>query len=62
MKAAAAEFPCDAFLLQNLFGIPTLIFGPAGAGAHNADEYVTTSSIIRTAESILTAALIWCQG
>jgi len=62
VKAAAAEFPCDAFLLQNLFGIPTLIFGPGGAGAHNADEYVTTSSVIRTAESILTAALLWCNG
>jgi len=62
VSATAAEFPCDAFMMQNLFGIPTLIFGPSGAGAHNADEYVTTSSIIRTAEVILAAALLWCAG
>ncbi len=58
----AAEFPCDAFLLQNFFGIPTLVFGPCGGGAHNVDEFVTTASVIRTAESILTAALLWCGG
>ena len=60
VAATAAEFPCDAFLMQNHFGIPTLIFGPAGAGAHNVDEYVTISSVIRTAEVLLAAALIWC--
>jgi acetylornithine deacetylase len=62
VRATAAEFPCDAFLMQNLFGIPTLIFGPSGAGAHNAGEYVTVSSIIRTAEVGLAAALLWCSG
>lgn len=55
----AAPYPCDAFLLHE-FGIPTLLFGPAGAGAHNPDEYVETDSIIATAESILAAAMIWC--
>jgi len=57
----AAEYPCDAFLLQNHFGIPTLLFGPEGGGAHNQDEYVTTRSLIRTAEVVLTAALLWCS-
>jgi acetylornithine deacetylase len=56
----AAEYPCDAFLLQDHFGIPTLLFGPEGGGAHNEDEYVTTRSLIRTAEVILAAALLWC--
>jgi acetylornithine deacetylase len=59
---SAAEFPCDAFLNQNFFGIPTVVFGPSGAGAHNADEYVTTRSVIQTAESLLAAALVWCNG
>jgi len=62
VAASAAEFPCDAFLIQNHFGIPTLIFGPSGGGAHNVDEYVTISSVLRTAEVLLTAALIWCNG
>jgi len=57
---AAAEWPCDAFLSQRHFGIPTLLFGPRGQGAHNVDEYVETASILRTAEVYLAAALEWC--
>jgi acetylornithine deacetylase len=56
----ASEWPCDAFLTQKHFGIPTLVFGPRGAGAHNDDEYVETASILRTAEVYLAAALEWC--
>ncbi len=33
---------------------------PREAGAHNADEYVETASILRTAEVHLAAALEWC--
>jgi acetylornithine deacetylase len=58
----AAEWPCDAFLSQKHFGIPTLLFGPRGAGAHNANEYVETASILRVAEAYLAAALEWCGG
>jgi acetylornithine deacetylase len=56
----ASEWPCDAFLSQRHFGIPTLLFGPRGAGAHNANEYVETASVLRTAEVYLAAALEWC--
>ncbi len=56
----ASEWPCDAFLSQRHFGIPTLVLGPRGAGAHNADEYVETGSLLRTAEAHLAAALDWC--
>ena len=56
----ASEWPCDAFLSQKHFGIPTLVFGPRGAGAHNADEYVETDSLLRSAEVYLAAALEWC--
>jgi len=55
----AAPYPCDAFLVQRE-GIPTLLFGPRGAGAHNPDEYVEIDSVIQTAEVLLTAALAWC--
>ena len=57
---SAAPYPCDAFLLHREFGIPTLLFGPCGAGAHNADEYVEVQSLIRTAEVLTAAALEWC--
>ncbi|MEW6752048.1 MAG: M20/M25/M40 family metallo-hydrolase [Candidatus Latescibacterota bacterium] len=57
---SAAEYPCDAFLVQRCFGVPTLLFGPCGAGAHNVDEYVTLRSVQQTAAVLLTAALEWC--
>ena len=58
----AAEYPSDAFINQREFGIPTLVFGPRGAGAHNADEYVEVRSVLQTAEVLLTSALEWCNG
>lgn len=57
-----APYPCDAFLLQREWGIPTLLFGPCGAGAHNPDEYVDVDSAFATAEVLLAAALQWCNG
>lgn len=60
-SVTAAEYPCDAFLNQRYFGMPTLIFGPRGAGAHNANEYVEVCSVLQTAEILLAAALQWCE-
>jgi len=57
----AAPYPCDAGLMQREFGIPTLLFGPRGAGAHNPDEYVEFDSVMQTAEVLLTAALDWTR-
>jgi acetylornithine deacetylase len=57
---SASEWPCDAFLFQREFGIPTLLFGPRGAGSHNANEHVELASVQRTAEVYLAAALEWC--
>jgi len=58
----AAPYPCDAGLIHRDFGIPTLLFGPCGAGAHNPDEYVEFDSVLRTAEVLLAAALDWANG
>jgi acetylornithine deacetylase len=59
-RVTAAPYPCDAFLLQREFGIPTLLFGPRGGGAHNPNEYVEVESVLDTARVFLTAALEWC--
>ncbi len=59
-RVTAAPFPCDAFILHREFGIPTLIFGPRGAGCHNAGEYTEVESVIDTARVLLAAALEWC--
>jgi len=56
---SGAPYPCDAGLMHRDFGIPTLLFGPCGAGAHNPDEYVELDSVIRTAEVLLAAAMAW---
>ena len=61
-ELTAAEYPCDAFINQRDFGIPTLVFGPRGAGPHNANEYVEVRSVMQTAEVLLTTALEWCNG
>ena len=58
----AAPYPCDAFLLQREFNIPTLLFGPVGGGAHNRNEFVEVESIIPAAEVLLAAALAWCNN
>jgi len=59
---SAAPYPCDAGLMHRDFGIPTLLFGPCGAGAHNPDEYVEFDSVLRTAEVLLAAALEWTNA
>jgi acetylornithine deacetylase len=58
-RVTAAEYPCDAGIIQGEFGIPTLLFGPRGAGAHNLDEYVELPSVLRSAEVLLAATLDW---
>lgn len=37
-------------------GIPTVIYGPAGAGAHSAEEYVTVASLGRVAATLVATA------
>ncbi|MBZ5594840.1 MAG: M20/M25/M40 family metallo-hydrolase [Acidobacteriia bacterium] len=59
-KVTATPYPCDAFLIHREFGIPTLLFGPSGAGAHNPDEYVEIASVLDTAAVYLAAAMEWC--
>jgi acetylornithine deacetylase len=61
-RLGASQWACDAFMVHRLYGIPTLLFGPKGAGSHNADEYVEVASVLRTAEVYLAAALEWCDG
>ena len=40
-----APYPCDLFALQEIFGMPALLFGPAGGNAHAADEYLEMDSL-----------------
>ncbi len=51
----------DAALLTAA-GIPTVIFGPAGAGAHTAEEWVEIPSVVTCAEVLADVARRFCAG
>ena len=55
-----APYPCDLFALQQIFGMPALVFGPSGANAHAPDEYVELESIFQFWESLLLFVMQWC--
>jgi acetylornithine deacetylase len=50
----------DAALLQGA-GIPTLLFGPTGAGLHGAIEYVETESLLDMAHILAETICDFCR-
>jgi acetylornithine deacetylase len=52
-------FWTDAALLAGA-GIPTVLFGPAGEGAHATLEWVSLSSLDRVREVVRRVAAVWC--
>lgn len=50
----------DSAILANA-GIPTVIFGPAGEGAHAAVEYVDFDSVVTTTEVLIKTILEFCS-
>lgn len=56
---AGASFWADAALLQ-ASGIPTVMFGPTGAGAHAAHEYVELDSLMQLAAILKRTISSWC--
>lgn len=54
-----APFWMDAALL-GAAGIDTVVFGPSGAGAHAAEEWVDLDSVHRTAEVLARTAVAFC--
>ncbi len=54
-----ALFWTDAALIAGA-GIPTVLFGPAGEGAHAAVEWVSLSSLERVREVVRRVAAEWC--
>ena len=50
----------DAALIQAA-GIPTVVFGPAGEGAHSVDEWVDLASVEACADGLVVAARELCR-
>ncbi len=59
LEIAGVPFWSDAALLSAQ-GIPSLLFGPSGSGAHAAEEWVDLASVKACADIYLAAALDFC--
>lgn len=59
-EITGAPYACDMFALHQIFGMPALLFGPTGADAHAADEYVDLQSVHDFFETLLLFVLEWC--
>jgi Acetylornithine deacetylase/Succinyl-diaminopimelate desuccinylase and related deacylases len=53
------SFWTDAAILGQA-GIPTVIFGPGGAGLHGLDEYVLTEDVIACRDALVELAHQFC--
>jgi len=58
-ELTGARFWTDAALIAAA-GIPTVLFGPAGEGAHADVEWVDLASLERVRETVLGVAAAWC--
>jgi acetylornithine deacetylase len=54
------SFWTDAAIL-GAAGIPSVLFGPTGAGLHGLDEWVDTQSVLTCRDTLVTLARAWCR-
>lgn len=54
------DSPSDMYIFQKSFQIPALMWGPAGANAHQADEYVDLDSLYQATRVLLRFVVRWC--
>jgi acetylornithine deacetylase len=57
-RSVGMSFWTDAAILGTA-GIPTVLFGPSGAGLHSTAEYVELSSVIKCRDALASLALAW---
>jgi acetylornithine deacetylase len=55
------SFWTDAAVLGSA-GIPSVLFGPGGAGLHSVEEYVEVSDLLRCRDALAALAHGWCGG
>jgi acetylornithine deacetylase len=60
LEIAGVPFWTDAALLSAA-GIPSLLFGPSGSGAHSDEEWVDLSSVKACADVYLATAMEFCN-
>ena len=60
IESGGVSFWTDAALLASA-GIPTVVFGPIGAGAHAAEEWIDLQSVEQAAAIYAQTALAYCR-
>jgi len=58
--AIGMSFWTDAAILGDA-GIPSILFGPTGAGLHSVDEWVDTQSVVTCRDALVDLARSWCR-
>ena len=58
---AGMSFWTDAAVL-GMAGIPSVLFGPGGAGLHSPDEYVTTADVLTCRDALVRLASRYLQS
>ena len=56
--ATGMSFWTDAAILGGA-GIPSVLFGPGGAGLHSVEEYVNVADVIACRDALAALALNW---
>jgi acetylornithine deacetylase len=59
-EMAGMSFWTDAAILGEA-GIPSVLFGPGGAGLHSAEEYVTLADVEDCAQVLCDLAVSYCK-
>ena len=55
------SFWTDASVLGDA-GIPSLLFGPTGAGLHGVEEWVEVKSVLTCRDALVELARAWCAA
>lgn len=58
-RIAGASFWTDAAVLGHA-GIPSVLFGPGGAGLHSTEEFVLVDDVLRCRDALVEVALRFC--
>ena len=58
--AVGMSFWTDAAVLGDA-GIPSILFGPTGAGLHSVDEWVDAASVLKCRDALVALARDWCR-
>lgn len=59
-RVEGLDAPSDMYIFQKCFDIPALMWGPDGAGAHQADEYVDIASLVNATRVLAQFVCNWC--